>query len=147
MAAKASLLQRFEPENKQGLYMAEFWMQEKQPKEDWVSFGEDLKTLADKAVTDIEESARVHRCQLVPDAKEDPQLAFSVRQKEPKKLNEGVAYTLLMQSHFHLAGRYLADTAVQPGLVAGVTDYWMQDLQRSDALRQFVLRMESWALV
>ena len=46
---KAALLRRFEPENKRNLYAAEFRARCKLPSEDWATFDDDLKNLADKA--------------------------------------------------------------------------------------------------
>ena len=52
-AAKVALKQRFEPASKQALYAAEFHSRQKQPSEDWPSFGDDLRILADKAFPDL----------------------------------------------------------------------------------------------
>ena len=57
-AVKEALQRRFDPESKRGLYAAEFHARQKQPTEDWPSFGEDLKNLVSKAFPDIEEAAR-----------------------------------------------------------------------------------------
>ena len=57
-AAKAALKARFEPASKSALYEAEFQTRRKQPSEDWASFGEDVKALADKAFPELEEAAR-----------------------------------------------------------------------------------------
>ena len=56
--AKATLKQRFEPASKQALYTAEFHLRIKEPAEDWPSFGDDLRILADKAFPDLTESAK-----------------------------------------------------------------------------------------
>ena len=52
-ALREALCRRFKPESKRGLYAAEFHVRQ-QPSEDWASFGEDLKSLIDKAFPDME---------------------------------------------------------------------------------------------
>ena len=53
--AKLALLRRFEPESKRSLYAAEFQASCKLSTEDWATFADDLKTLADKAFPDLPE--------------------------------------------------------------------------------------------
>lgn len=139
-ATKEALLRRFEPNSKRGLYAAEFQSRQKQPSEDWASFADDLKVLADKAFPDLEEAARetltVDRflSQL-----QDPQLAFSVRQKNPQTIDEAVTATLEIQSHLRLAARPLSsptDTAV-----AGVGSYPAHD-RVTELMEQLVSRMD-----
>ena len=48
-----ALQERFEPESKKELYMAEMQTRSRRRKEDWAVFGEELKRLADKAYTQI----------------------------------------------------------------------------------------------
>ena len=55
--AKEQLTKRFEPESKCALYEAEFQARKKQPVEDWATFGEDLKSLADKSFPDLDDVA------------------------------------------------------------------------------------------
>ena len=50
-----AVCRHFDPESKRGLYAAEFHVR---PSEDWASFGEDLKSLIDKAFPDMEATAR-----------------------------------------------------------------------------------------
>ena len=51
-----SLNTRFNPDSKRELYVAELQSRKRQ-KDDWASFGDVLKLLADKAYTDLEEKA------------------------------------------------------------------------------------------
>ena len=144
VAAKTALLRRFDPESKRGLYAAEFHARQKQPLEDWACFAEDLKTLVNKAFPDIEEAARERMAvdkflrQL-----DDPQLAFSVRQKRPSNLDEVVTYTLEMQAHLSLSSQRNAPpdaSSAAPLPVAGVGRN--RDPPLGDTLRQLVERME-----
>ena len=109
--AKEALLRRFEPESKRSLYAAEFRARCKWPCEDWPTFADDLKNLVDKALPDLDGHARerlaVDRF-LTQIA--DPQLAFSVRQRHPKTVDDAVAATLELQAHLSLA-----NTTTQPG--------------------------------
>ena len=53
-----ALCRHFDAESKRGLYAAEFHVRQKQPSEELASFGEDLKSLIDKAFPDMEATAR-----------------------------------------------------------------------------------------
>ena len=109
--AKEALLRRFEPESKRSLYAAEFRAHCKRPCEDWPTFADDLKNLVDKALPDLDGHARERLAVgrfLTQIA--DPQLAFSVRQRHPKTVDDAVAATLELQAHLSLA-----NTTTQPG--------------------------------
>ena len=97
------------------------------------------KTLVDKAFPDIEEATRERMAvdrflsQIV-----DPQLAFSVRQKQPKNLDEVV---MEMQSHLSLSFRGSSGVALAEASVVAV-DRRQQDTKVLDTLHQLVTRME-----
>ena len=160
-ALREALCLRFEPESKRGLYAAEFHVRQKQPAEDWASFGEDLKSLNDKAMeAPARERLAVDRflSQLT-----DPQLAFSIRQKRPANIDDAVTATLEMQAHLSLAKRATTggDGGVQPHVnptelpVAGANYRNSSSNERrpsyrnsptseqfTDAMQQLVVRME-----
>lgn len=98
--AVKALRKRFEPESRKELYMAELQTRTRKRGEDWASFGEDLKLLADKAYPDLQEEAR-ERFALIQYLShlENPQIAFSVRQAKPATVNEAVTLTLEMNSY------------------------------------------------
>ena len=50
--------QRFEPDSKKELYRAELTTRARRRDEDWATYGDVLRTLADKAYSDLEEKAR-----------------------------------------------------------------------------------------
>eukprot|EP00731_Ephydatia_muelleri_P039125 Em1130g2a len=56
--AIVALNRRFNPDSKRELYVAELQSRKKCKDEDWASFGDALKVLADKAYPDFEENAR-----------------------------------------------------------------------------------------
>ena len=58
-ACKMALQERFEPASKKDLYLTEY-ARKKHKTEDWASFAEDVKTLADRAFSNLEEAAREH---------------------------------------------------------------------------------------
>ena len=91
--AKEQLTKRFEPESKCALYEAEFQARKKQPVEDWATFGEDLKFLADKALDDVTLTVSNFLGQL------DQQLAFSVCQRKPKTIADAVTVALELESY------------------------------------------------
>ena len=54
----AALKKRFEPECRKELYIAEFQQRRKRRNEDWASFGEDLKTVVEKAYPTLQAEAQ-----------------------------------------------------------------------------------------
>ena len=94
--AKEQLTKRFEPESKCALYEAEFQARKKQPVEDWATFGEDLKFLADKAFHDLDDVTLTVSNFL---GQLDQQLAFSVCQRKPKTIADAVTVALELESY------------------------------------------------
>ena len=97
---KRGLQGRFLPDSRKELYLSEFHARRKRKTEDWPSFAEDIKSLAERAFANLEEATREHLAlthylgQL-----DNPQVAFSVKQKRPKTVDEAVAATLEMESY------------------------------------------------
>ena len=94
MAARpqgVSAEERFETTSKKELYRAEFHARRKRRTEDWASFAEDVKALAEQVFNDLKSDMREHLVlthylqQL-----ENPQVDFSVKQKQPKNIDEAV---------------------------------------------------------
>ena len=56
--AVKALRDRFEPESRKDLYLAEFQTHVKRRTESWPDFGEDLRTLVDKAYPSLDDDAR-----------------------------------------------------------------------------------------
>lgn len=105
----AALKKRFEPECRKEVYMAEFQRRKKQRTEDWASFGEDLRTLVEKAYPSLQTEAQEllalnHFLSEIT----DPQLAFGVRQRTPATLDAAVAATLELESYLHKPGLTIA---------------------------------------
>ena len=94
------LRERFEPECKKELYLAEFQTRCKRKTESWAAFAEDLKTLDNKAFPTLQEDAKQQLAlthylgQL-----DNPQISFNVKQKRPKTLDEAVSATLELESY------------------------------------------------
>ena len=98
-AVKEALKSRFEPESKRRLYAAEFAARSRKPGEDWASFGEDLEYLGDKAFPDLQEEAREKlSVDRFVNELHEPQVAFAVRQKQPKTISEAITAALQMHS-------------------------------------------------
>ncbi len=105
--------------------------------EDWVTFAEDLKQLVERAYPDLQEDARE---QLVLThylgQLEHQQLAFSVKQKRPKTVDEAVNATLEMESYLLPKGSGVTQVAegymsIEPvSLVHGQNDAVMTLLQQ-----------------
>ena len=96
-AAREALEKRFEPESKHSLYFVEFQARGRKKEETWSDFADELRVLADKALPEIEkELLTIERFlgELT-----NPQVAFAVRQRQPKTLVDAVACTLETESY------------------------------------------------
>ena len=101
----------------QELYVPELHTPTRGKTEDWASFGDLLRILADKAYPDLEERAR--QClavnQLLSQV-HNQQVAFGVKWKRPKNTEEAVAITIELES-------YLGNTRTIPvGSVSSPTE-------------------------
>ena len=98
--ATEALRERFEPESKRSRYDAEFQSRRKEKTEGWADFGEDLKTLADKAYSKLGE---VGRERLALNAYlgqiDNPRVAFAVKQRSPSSMDAAISATLEMESY------------------------------------------------
>lgn len=100
--AKKALKARFEPESKKTRYQAEFQTRRKKKFENWADF---VRLLADKAFPELQDEARErlalnsYLSQL-----DQPQVAFSVKQKRPESGN-GVVCNPENSASFQRAGR------------------------------------------
>eukprot|EP00731_Ephydatia_muelleri_P003753 Em0001g3753a len=107
--------QRFEPDSKKELYRAELTTRTRRRDEDWATYGDVLRTLADKAYSDLEKKARERLAlgQFLSNI-ENPQVAFGVRQKCPETLDAAVRMTIELES-------YLKMTTTPTPVVAAAT--------------------------
>ena len=96
---KDALRRRFHPDSSRDLHMAELQVRKRQNDEDWASFGDALRVLADKAYPDLEEKARERLAlnQFLSQI-EDSHLSFSVRQTRPKTVEAAVTTTIEMET-------------------------------------------------
>ena len=104
-----ALKERFEPDAMKELYVAEFQTRKKAKTEGWAEFADHLKLLADKAFPDLEDKAR--ECMALTQFMgqvDNPQVAFSVRQKRPTTLIEAVSATIEMESYLRPKPSHIA---------------------------------------
>ena len=147
-----ALKERFEPESKRQLYLAELRTKRKKRTESWADFADDLKTLVDKAYPDLDSRAREQLAlthylgQLA-----NPQVAFSVKQLRPKTINEAVTATLEMEAYLvpgvdGVAATDLQEDTETAGAVqrlASAPPEWLQQLtERLDQLELEVQRRQ-----
>ena len=124
--------------------IAEFQTRSKGANEGWAAFAEDLKVLADKAAFP----------QLQNDAKEqlalnhylgqltDQQIAFNVRQKRPRTLDEAVSSTLELESYLVPLG--LPPAGLHPSqVVAGVRQPQNEIMQMLAKMMEHLDHLES----
>ena len=99
-AAAKALKDRFEPQSKKELYVAEFYAHRKRKTEGWAEYGEDLRVLVDKAFPSLAADAKqLLALQHCMSQIENVQIAFSIRQRNPKTVEEAVRATLEFESY------------------------------------------------
>ena len=138
--AKKALKERFEPESKKELYLAELQTRTKKRTEDWAAFGEDLRLLAEKAYPDLTDDAREQLALNQYLARLDnPQVAFAVKQGKPKTTSDAIRLTLEVESYLHpsMKGSMFQVGTNDSAIVAG-TAHHAQD----DPLKMILERME-----
>ena len=103
-----ALQRRFNPDSKRELYVAELQTRRRHKDEDWASFGDALRVLADKAYSDLEDNARERLAlnQFLAHIT-NPQIAFGVKQKRPKTVEEAVVMTIELESYLGSTGERL----------------------------------------
>ena len=90
-----AMQERFEPQSKRDLYLAEFQVRCKKRTETWADYGEDLRILVDKAYPTLDDDARQQLAlQRYLSQLQDEQVAFGVKQRKPKTIEAAVAATL-----------------------------------------------------
>eukprot|EP00731_Ephydatia_muelleri_P000886 Em0001g886a len=109
------LKRRFDPDSKRQLYVAELSARTRHKDEDWATFGDVLRVLADKAYPDLEEKARERLAlnQFLAQI-ENAQVAFGVKQKRPTNVEEAVVATIELESYLGSSGKPLRVSAVSP---------------------------------
>ena len=104
-----ALKDKFEPEAMKEMYVAEFQVRKKARTRGWAEFANHLKLLADKAFPELENKAREYLALTQFTGQVDnPQVAFSVRQKRPTTLIEAVSATIEMESYLKPKPSYMA---------------------------------------
>lgn len=96
---KAALRERFEPASKKDMYVAEFYCRRKDASEEWVEYAEDLRTLVDKAYSDLSDEAREKLALHNYLQQLDDITGFAVKQKKPATLHDAVTATLEIESY------------------------------------------------
>ena len=97
--AVTALGERFEPQSKRELYVAEFQTRRKRKTEGWADFGEDLRVLADRAFPQLNtEAKQLLALQQFMSQVDNPQVAFSVKQRHPTTVEQAVMMTLELES-------------------------------------------------
>jgi len=111
-SAKKALQERFEPSCRKERYQAQFQARRKKKDEGWADLADGLRNLVDKAYPELEDEAKEqlalnHFLSQI----ENPHVAFSVRQKRPKTVDEAVSATLEMESYLDLKTICKVDTS------------------------------------
>jgi len=118
--AKTALRNRFEPDSRKDLYAAEFQTRRKRRDETWGDLADNLRTLAERGFPDLDERAKeklsLDRFLGLLDRSD---VAFAVRQKKPKCLDDAVAATLEIESILALSS---SRAGIQIGSLGVVED-------------------------
>eukprot|EP00731_Ephydatia_muelleri_P025168 Em0017g251a len=101
-----ALQRRFNPDSKRQLYMVELNARTKRRDEDWAAFGDAVRVLADKAYPELAENARERLAlnQFLEQI-ENSQVAFSVKQKRPRNVEEAAAAVIELESYLRSTGK------------------------------------------
>ena len=95
---KKALQERFEPSCIRNRYQAEFQTVKKK-EEEWADFTDRLRIPADKAFEFEDKAKEQLTLNIFLAQLDDPQVAFSVRQKQPTALDEAVSATLKIECY------------------------------------------------
>ena len=99
-SATAALRLRFEPPSQKTRYQAELQTRRKKRDETWADFADGLRLLCDKAYPDLDDAAReTLALQAYLSRLADPQIAFGVKQRTPRDLNEAITATIELESY------------------------------------------------
>ena len=122
-AAKEALQKRFEPDSKRKLYFVEFQARIRKRDESWGDFADELRVLAEKALPELDDKAKeLLALERYLGELDNPQVAFAVRQRKPKTVDEAVTATLERQSYLRPGLRQeLNASAVAEGHSTSVT--------------------------
>ena len=139
---KKALQERFEPSCRKERYQAQFQTRKKKKEEGWADFADSLRTLVDKAYPDLEDNAKEQLAlnHFVSQI-ENCQVAFSVRQKRPKTVDEVVSATLEMEAYIDVKTissvvAEVDDVTTDPLAVNGVTS------SMAELMKQCIDRLE-----
>ena len=137
-----ALKQRFEPDSKKELYVAELHTRAKHKGDDWASYGDTLRTLEDKAYGDLEEKAR-ERLALTQYLShiDNPQVALGVRQKRPETVQAAVVATIELESYLGSIST-ASSTRTDPTPTISVVSSVAENEPLSAALKQLNERLE-----
>ena len=102
----AALTKRIEPECRKELYVAEFQRRRRRRNEDWVAYGDDLKTLVERAYPTLQVEAQelLALNQFLAQI-ENQQVAFAVRQRAPMTVDAAVASVLELETYLDVRRR------------------------------------------
>ena len=133
--AVKALQERFEPESRRDLYLAEFQTRRKRKTESWPDFGEDLRALVDKAYPTLDDEARQQLVlQRYLSQLDNEQVAFSVKQRKPRTIEAAVGATLECESY--LLRPTLSGAVVAPVLMES------KDSTLMEMMTQLMARMD-----
>lgn len=139
-----ALRERFEPKSKRELYVAEFRARRKKKTEDWADYADELRVLADKAYSDLQDEAR-ERIALnhFLEHLDNPQVAFNVKQRSPKNLADAASATIELESYLSPRASHVSIAEEgQKGVAEVVAAFQSQQETMMDMIQKLVERVE-----
>ena len=131
--ATAALRLRFEPPSQRTRYQAELQTRRKKRDETWADYADCLRLICYKAYPDLDDGAKeTLALQAYLSRLTDPQVAFGVKQRTPRELNEAITATIELESYMPASANSVSsvekqetgiksETATDGGVVAAVS--------------------------
>ena len=140
---KKALKGHFEPEVLKERHLPQFQARRKAKTEGWAEFADAVKLLTDKAYPELDDNAREclalnHYLGQI----DSPQVAFSVRQRQPKTLVEAVSATIEMESYLQPKPSQVAQVELESGTESVLASIQCQQKALLNTLDKVVERLE-----
>ena len=140
---KKALKGRFEPEALKEHHLAQFQARKKTKTEGWAEFADAVKLLCDKAYPDLEDKARERLAlNLYLGQIDNPQIAFSVRQRQLQTLVTAVCATIEMEPYLQPKPSRITQVEPEKGIEPVIAAIQHQQTALLNTLDKVVERLD-----
>ena len=139
-----ALRERFKPNSKRELYVAESRASRKKKTEDWANYADELCVLTEKDYSDLQNEV----CERIAlnhflEHLDNPQVAFSVKQRSPKNLADAASATIELESYLSPKPAHISVAEEgQRGVAEVVAAFQSQQESMMDMIQKLVKRVE-----